>query len=140
MASRFEGGCFCGAIRYECSDQPLFMINCHCRDCQKLSGSAYAAIVSMRKAAFRLIKGQPKLHTATADSGCTVTRCFCGECGAPVYHTLSALPDIVGIKAASLDDPSWYNPTMNIYTKSAQPWDYMNPQLKTFTGMPGGLK
>ena len=74
MPSRFEGGCFCGAIRYECSSEPLFMINCHCRDCQRMSGSAYAAILSMPKGAFALVKGKPEVYTATADAGSTVSR------------------------------------------------------------------
>jgi hypothetical protein len=140
MPSRFQGGCFCGAIRYECSSEPLFMINCHCRDCQRMSGSAYAAILSMPKGAFALVKGKPEVYTATADAGSTVSRWFCSQCGAPVYHTLSALPDLVGVKVGSLDDPSWYRPTMDIYTGSAQPWDLMNPELKKFPGMPAGIR
>jgi len=49
---------------------------------------------------------------------------------------LSANPDVIGLKAASLDDPSWFTPAMDIYTDSAQPWDAMNPDLPKVPKMP----
>ena len=55
MPQKLSGGCACGAIRYEWAADPLIMMNCHCRDCQKASGSAYAAIVVVRKPLFRFV-------------------------------------------------------------------------------------
>jgi len=54
MAQKLSGGCACGAIHYECSADPVLMLNCHCRDCQQASGSAYAAIVVLPKSAVQI--------------------------------------------------------------------------------------
>jgi hypothetical protein len=54
MAQKLSGGCACGAIQYECSADPVLMLNCHCRDCQKASGSAYAAIAVLPKSAVQI--------------------------------------------------------------------------------------
>jgi len=49
MFTPFSGGCACGAIRYECAAEPLYMVNCECRDCQRATGSAYCAVVGERQ-------------------------------------------------------------------------------------------
>jgi hypothetical protein len=63
-------------------------------------------------------------------------RGFCPECGSPVVINESADPSLVIIQAASLDDPSWVQPVMDIFTSSAQPWDHMNPVLPKFAREP----
>lgn len=128
MSALFSGGCACGAVRYECSAEPMMSLNCHCRDCQRASGSAFAAIMAVPKAAVT-ITGEAKFYHVQAESAHTVGRGFCAACGSPLFITLSAWPHILSIRAASLDDPSRYRPTSDIWTDSAQPWDYMNPAL-----------
>ena len=135
MSVPFTGGCACGAIRYECSAEPLISLNCHCRDCQRISGSAHTSNLGVSKDAFKLTKGQPKFYEFTADSGNRISRGFCPECGSPLFSQ-SPARDFIGIRASSLDDPSWHQPSMDIYTDSAQPWDYMNPELPKFPKMP----
>jgi hypothetical protein len=132
----FTGGCACGAIRYECATEPLYMGNCHCRDCQRATGSAYFAAVGMSTAAFRLTAGTPAYYEKLADSGNTMRRAFCPQCGSPVFLTNSARPNLVVLYAGSVDDPSWVRPARDIYTASAQPWDYMDPALPKFPQMP----
>ena len=44
------------------------------------------------------------------------------------------MADVIGVRAGSLDDPSWHRPAVDIFTKSAQPWDYMNPELPKYPG------
>lgn len=138
MATPFSGGCACGAIRYECSAEPLLSFNCHCRDCQRASGSAYASILSVPVAAFTLTKGTPKYHRVTGDSGNTLDRGFCPECGSPVVIEAqrASTYGLISLWAASLDDPSWFRPTMDIFVVSAQPWDYMNPALRKLERTP----
>ena len=119
MATKFTGGCLCGAVRYECSAEPLFMGNCHCRDCQKASGGAYEPDIGLPAAALK-----------------TLSRGFCPECGASLFGKTSAMPDLAMITAGSLDDPSQYKPILDIFTASAQPWDHMNPTLAKFPKMP----
>ncbi len=134
MSTRFSGGCACGAIRYECSAEPIFSLNCHCRDCQRATGAAYASILRVPVIAFRVTKGEARFYTVTADSGNTVSRGFCSNCGAPLFSRLSGMPDVIGVRAGSLDDLSWHRPAADIFTKSAQPWDYMNPELPKYPG------
>ncbi|MCE2487291.1 MAG: GFA family protein [Desulfurellaceae bacterium] len=136
MPAPFSGGCLCGAIRYESRAEPLFSINCHCRDCQRTTGTAYAPVLAVPRDALSTTQGEPTYYTSQSDSGETVSRGFCPECGSGIFSKLSANPDIVGLKAASLDDPSWFRPAMDIYTDSAQPWDVMNPDLPKVPKMP----
>lgn len=136
MPAPFSGGCLCGAIRYESRAEPLFSINCHCRDCQRTTGTAYAPVLAVPRDALSISQGEPTYYTSQSDSGETVSRGFCPECGSGIFSKLSANPDIVGLKAASLDDPSWFRPTIDIYTDSAQPWDVMNPDLPKVPKMP----
>lgn len=71
-----------------------------------------------------------------ADSGHTKHYGFCPDCGAPVVATIEEHPDIRVIAVGSVDDPSWFRPTMDLYTASAQPWDDMNPALQKFDTEP----
>ena len=131
----FSGGCACGAIRYESSAAPVLSVNCHCRDCQRASGSAYAAIVAVPAAAFRM-QGEPRYRVSKADSGTTMRRGFCGDCGSPLVIFEVERPGVALIQVASLDDPSTYRPMMDLYTASAHPWDVMSPELPKYPGMP----
>jgi hypothetical protein len=97
--------------------------NCHCRDCQRGSGGGFVAVIAVRASTLK-IAGQVKYYESKAESGNTFTRGFCLECGSRM------------IAAASLDDPSVYQPAMDFFTSSAQPWDHMNPALPKFAKMP----
>ncbi|MEO8603868.1 MAG: GFA family protein [bacterium] len=128
----FSGGCACGAIRYECSVAPRRMVNCHCRDCQRASGSAYSATVIMAASAVRVLRGQCAAHRTEVEGGNVAKREFCSACGSPLFASTSARPDVVGVKASSLDDPSWFAPQADVWAGSAQPWDHMDPRLPKF--------
>lgn len=136
MKTPFSGGCACGAIRYTCSTEPLYMGNCHCRDCQRATGSAYFAAVIAKTSDFSLTGGEPIWYEKKADSGTLMRRGFCSSCGSPVLLTNGAIPDFMVLHAGSLDDPSWYKPQRDIYVASAQPWDVMHPDLPKVDGMP----
>lgn len=136
MPAPFSGGCACGAIRYECSVEPIVMGNCHCRDCQRSSGAGYSAAILVPNASVKLVKGEPKYHAVKAASGRTSRRGFCAECGSPLFADNSSGSGMMAIKAGSLDDPSWFKPMADIWTSSAQPWDHMNPDLMKFSKEP----
>lgn len=135
MATSFSGGCICGAVRYECAADPVMTGNCHCRDCQKAGGGAFAPALAVPAVALK-ITGEVKYYDKKADSGQTVSRGFCPDCGARLFGKPKAMPEITVILAGSLDDPSWFRPAMDLYAASAQPWDYMNPALPKFPKMP----
>jgi hypothetical protein len=136
MRLPITGGCTCGAIRYECSAAPTASFNCHCRDCQRETGGAYAPIIMVPTAAFRVTRGEPKVHGVTADSGTITGRAFCAECGSPLFGRPEGHPTVRTIRVGSLDDPSEFRPGRDIYTSSAQPWDYMNPELPKSPKLP----
>ena len=135
MATNYNGGCLCGAVRYECNAEPIFMGNCHCRDCQKASGSAYEAAIGVPAPALK-ITGNVKYFDSKADSGNMVSRGFCPECGSRLFGKSSGMAQLAIIMAASLDDPKQFQPGMDVYTSSAQPWDHMNPAVPKFPKMP----
>ena len=135
MADKITGGCLCGKVRYECSAEPIFTGNCHCRDCQKASGGAFAPAIAVPAAALR-VNGDVKFYDSKADNGNTVSRGFCASCGGRVTAKSSGMPDLAIILAGTLDDPSWFKPQMDVYTASAQPWDHMNPALSKFPKLP----
>jgi len=128
----FTGGCACGAIRYECTALPLRMVNCHCRDCQRASGSAYSATLIIAANSVRLLRGTCHKHPIVAESGNVAQREFCSACGTPLFAASLARPEFLGIKAASLDDPSWFAPEADVWVESAQPWDHMDPDIPKF--------
>ena len=128
MSVPFTGGCACGAIRYECSADPVFSWNCHCQDCQRASGGAYCPVLYVPKAALT-ITGQSRYYNVKAESGNGVSRGFCPQCGSPVFIRADLVPDLMGVWAASLADPSRFEPAVHVWTGSAQPWDCINPTL-----------
>lgn len=134
MKTPFTGGCACGAVRYECLAEPITTGNCHCRDCQQLTGTAFAAALLVPHNAVK-ITGVVKYYDMTAASGRAITRGFCPNCGSRLFGQ-RASADFMSIMAGSLDDPSEFRPVMDIYTTSAQPWDYMNPDLPKFPEAP----
>jgi hypothetical protein len=87
---------------------------------------------------FALLKANPSSNVSSSDAGNRVTRAFCPDCGSPLFIRVSARPDIVGLRVGSLDDPSEFRPEADIFVKSAQPWDHMNPDLPKHQTYPPG--
>ncbi|MDB5107372.1 MAG: glutathione-dependent formaldehyde-activating [Candidatus Binatus sp.] len=135
MAASIVGGCHCKAVRYEATGAPVMAANCYCRDCQYISGGTFAPVILVPKEAFKVTKGALKHYEVVADSGNNVTRGFCANCGSPVMSELFSMP-FIAIKAGSLDDPSAFKPTANIFTASAPPWLAPIPGLANFERNP----
>ncbi len=135
MVAPFEGGCLCGAVRYESKSEPLAVMECHCRDCQYASGGASSTAVVIPAGAFKLTKGEPKRFGSKGDSGADVYRGFCGDCGSPLFSEPPGGAILV-VKAGSLDDPSWLKIGGALYVSSAQPWAHIDRNLPCFEKMP----
>ena len=129
------GGCHCGAVKYEISGDPVFTANCQCSDCQKFSGTGHSCNMAFPEAQAN-ITGELTEYTIKGASGQDITRGFCPTCGTPIYSRSAAIPELVILKAGTLDDPSYYQPQMVIYTKSGQSWDAMPDDLMAFDEMP----
>lgn len=135
MTTQITGGCACGAVRYECSAEPMMAGHCQCQSCQKATGGGHASAFMVPSEAVT-VTGKVKEYNRLGDSGQMVSRVFCPVCGSPIYGKSAAIPDGITIMAASLDDPTRFKPAMVIYSKSAQAWDHIDPELPKFPEMP----
>lgn len=129
------GGCACGKVRYEVTEKPMFMGNCHCRSCQKSTGAAYLPIVGVNKNAFHLT-GEVKQFATQGQSGKNVNRHFCPNCGSLVFGQPEILSDFISISASTLDDPSQFTPQLNMWVEAAQPWDHIDETIPSFKQNP----
>ena len=117
-----EGGCHCGRLRYRLSAAPLMIYNCHCTNCQKIGGGAFAVSAAIPEGAFEFTKGEPKKVEWTSDAGTHRFGWFCGDCGSRIAHGQTPSLGVLSLRAGTLDDTSWVEPVGDIWTKSAQPW------------------
>lgn len=116
------GGCFCGALRYELSAPPLMIYNCHCTNCQKITGSAFTVAATVLESALAFTKGEPKRVFWKADSGNERFGLFCGACGSRIANGQTPSIGVLSLRAGTFDDTSWVEPVGDIWTKSAQGW------------------
>ena len=138
MKVPFTGGCSCGAIRYEIAAEPGMMLKCHCRDCQQLTGGGFAPAVLVAAEAFRLTRGEVHYHFTPSLARGKHKRGFRPECGSRITGAEFEVEEsqFVGILAGSLDDPSWFQPQMDIFVSDVQPWDHMDPAIPKFGQYP----
>lgn len=135
MSDAYQGGCLCGGVRFEVSGLPAFSANCHCRDCQRATGSAYMPVLGVSRDSVR-ITGEVRYFERRADSGAMASEGFCPHCGARLFGLADALPGMLLVQAGNLDDPGFYRPQFDMYVDSAQPWDLMDPRLPKYPKMP----
>jgi len=133
----FCGGCPCEAVRFVVKEMPLLVYACHCRECQRWSGSAFSMSMPIRAGAFAITCGEPKHWRRTGASGTESTSWFCGECGGRIYGQHSGHPDIISVRAGTLDDTSWIRPVAHIHLRSAQAWERIPNHAECFDVMPG---
>lgn len=130
-----SGGCLCGQVRYTADAEPIFSGVCHCKSCQKQSGTAFNVVVAVPQPALS-IQGSPKSYNKQGDSGKQVVSRFCPNCGSTIVSEPEALPGVSIIRVGTLDDPSWVSPQMEIYCDSAQPWIELGGGMQRFPKMP----
>jgi hypothetical protein len=136
MPAPFEGGCMCGAFRYRCSKPPIWSSNCHCRSCQKLTGSSFSTAFTVKTDAFELLGGDALKFERTAESGNAVTVVRCASCGTWVYAERASNPEFRGVLASTLDDSSSFVLISDVYVTEAAPWTVFDPSLTQFQKMP----
>lgn len=138
MEKPYTGGCACGKIRYTTAHTPVFQNHCQCLDCQKLSGTGHGSYLTFPARADMKITGDASHWQVAGDSGNMKTHSFCPVCGTPVYLTFAAMPDMIAVPAASLDEPSRFTPQVLTYSVRGLAWDAMAPTLQAFERMPTG--
>jgi len=131
-----EGGCYCGALRYKAEGDPMMKGQCHCRECQYITGGSPNVFIAMPIAGFSYIRGTPKKF-ARKDLEKPVTREFCAECGTHVATRPQGFPAVI-VKVGTLDDPKEFGgPSMAIFTVDKQPFHQIAAGIPTFERLPG---
>ncbi len=136
MEKLMTGGCLCASVRYEARPKPSTAYYCHCRDCQIGSGSAFHAAVLVEQSSFRLLSGVIATYSKVADSGNTIARAFCPDCGTPLYWTGAGFPDLVILTISRLDDADAITPSRELWTDSAVSWCRIQEGIESFPGRP----
>lgn len=130
MSQELTGGCLCGAIRYTVSAPLHNVIACHCTHCRKISGAGSSHNAPVATSSVNFTAGTPKKYADTADSGNTLYRYFCENCGSSIMSQRSKTPEMSVLKVGTLDDASGLKLAMNIWTDSALPWMHLDPAIE----------
>ena len=121
--ARIVGGCLCGAVRYRSQAEPVMQVICHCKTCQKNSGSAFSMNVAVPQDTLELEGDEPRRYEdRSGSSGQPFFRQYCGKCGSHVYSHGAAYGALAFIKAGTLDDATWLTPSVHIWCAEKLPW------------------
>ncbi|NOQ15117.1 MAG: Gfa-like protein [Methyloprofundus sp.] len=129
------GGCLCGKVQYTISAAPRVMSQCHCDDCRKSTGTGHASNAFFKQEDVH-IKGETSHYASLAESGATITRYFCPICGSLLFGTLSGIKNVIAVAVGSVDDSSWFKPSVIVYSKRKPHWDFMDESIPAFAEMP----
>lgn len=134
MTAHWEGGCQCGGVRYTVDPAAVRTLYCcHCRECQRQSGSAFGMSLMVDREGFRIRRGRLKSWKRGTDSGGAACCHFCPDCGCRIYHEYwredGGGTDSVSVKAGTLDDTGVLKPAGHIWTRRAQPWVRIDPGM-----------
>lgn len=133
---KLEGGCYCGAVRYVAEGEPVMKAQCHCRECQYMTGGAPNVLIAMPVDGFSYTKGEATGFTRS-DLERPVTREFCAICGTHLTTRPPGFPAVV-VKVGTLDDPSQFGgPDMAIYTIDKQAFHQIPEGVRAFERLPG---
>jgi hypothetical protein len=118
-----SGSCLCGSVQYSSTAEPAMTAICHCRNCQKQTGTSFSLIVAVPDDSMIFEnKESLRIFEDTGETGMPVHRHFCGNCGSPIMSLVDSAPGLAFIKAGTLTDRSWLEPTVHIWCDTAQPW------------------
>jgi hypothetical protein len=117
-----EGGCACGSVRYRLRSPPMFVNCCHCRDCQRQTGSAFVLNALIETDRIELLAGEPTPVPVPTASGRPHDVHRCPACGTALWSDYGRRPALRFVRVGTLDDPSALPPDAHIFTRSKLPW------------------
>jgi hypothetical protein len=129
------GQCLCGAVRFSIQNEPLMTGQCHCKDCQRASGTGHMSLAFF-KADDITVSGETAWYAVTADSGNTNTRHFCPKCGGRLFGENSARPGVLAVAVGAIDDSDWFKAGRVVYVKDQPTWDESAMDIPRFEKMP----
>jgi hypothetical protein len=122
MAETLDGGCACGAVRYRLTSPPMFVNCCHCKDCQRQTGSAFAVNAIIETDRIETHSGEIVVATVPTDSGRPLDIHRCAACGTSLWSDYGRRVAVRFVRVGTLDDPGALPPNAHIFTRSKQPW------------------
>ena len=131
MSVQREGGCACGEVRYRLSSEPLFVHCCHCLNCQRQTGSAFVINLLIEADRVELLGAAPERVDVPRDDGSTQQVFRCPSCQIALY-SIYTRPQVLFVRAGTLDEPSSVAPDVHIYTKSKVPWVALPESVPAF--------
>ena len=135
MTTPLTGGCLCGAIRYTIDAEVTTLRACHCRNCQRHTGTGGSVNAVLPSAAFRITKGATRKYDDSAtQSGRTLSRHFCAECGSPIFSQRNPDAGFLVVRAGSLDDSSGMKIAGHIWTATAPAWMHIDAAAECHPG------
>ena len=136
----YHGQCFCGAIRYRVTQEPLTLYACHCTECQRRTGSAFALSMWVKRADVELLAGKPSRYSVTPESGKTKVATFCANCSARLWGEPMQAPNLAIVQPGTLDQPLGLDPVAHIWTRSAQRWFIFAPDAVKYEAQPENMQ
>ncbi len=137
MSEAHEGGCLCGAVRYRVTGDPVAAAVCHCKLCQRRTGSACGISIYFEDSNVEFMGESLKPYEYRSDeSHRKVITEFCDSCGSTVTWTAEMFPGRRGISGGTFDDPDWFHIKRHIWTNSAQRWMELPADIETFGTTP----
>jgi len=113
-----QGSCLCGAVRFEVTGELGGIQLCHCSQCRRASGAAFAANLPVKAENFRLVAGEPKAYESSPGK----QRLFCGDCGSPIISRTDTVPDMVRVRAGLLAEPVEAKAVFRFHVSSNASW------------------
>jgi hypothetical protein len=132
MTETFDGGCACGAVRYRLESPPMFVNCCHCRDCQRQTGSAFVINAIIETDRIALLSGRPEPVSVPTDSGRPHDIHRCPRCRTALWSDYGHRPRLRFVRVGTLDEPSALKPDAHIFTRSKLPWVGLPPDAPAF--------
>ena len=139
MVAPYFGRCLCGAVQYRVAAEPIAVYACHCTDCQRLSGSAFALSMVVPLASIEVLIGDPSAYSAELSGGRARRGRLCGACGSRLWGISQRRPDRAVIQAGTLEQTSWVRPAAHAWARSAQPWFVFPPDVPVYPTQPEDL-
>ncbi len=132
MTDELDGGCACGKLRYRMRGGPMFVHCCHCKDCQRQTGTAFVLNALIETDRVDVLSGEPAAYTMPTDSGRPHTVFRCPDCGTAVWSEYGGLKALRFIRVGTLDEPQALPPDVHIYVRSKLPWITLPESVPTF--------
>ena len=134
MNDSLEGGCACGALRYSLASTPMFVHCCHCRDCQRLTGSAFVINALIETGRITMLSGDLTPIAMPTESGRPHDVYRCPGCQTVVWSDYGRRPGLRFVRVGTLDDPAALPPDVHIYIRSKLPWVTLPEATPAFDG------